>query len=187
MKRVVVAFVSREGQTGRIARHIADRLERRGMLARLIDLGRGETEAGADDCEGAIVLASVHRGRYEPSLSSFLMRHGPTLRRCPSAFVSVSLAAAAVDPKERVALDEIVQHFLHEVGWHPDVVLHAGGAIHERDLGLIERYAVHQIVEQKHLPLDSSGDTEFTDWQEVDDFASAFAERVGGTSPTAGR
>lgn len=184
MKRVVVAFASREGQTEKIARHIALGLERRGYAVRLIDLASGETEAGADDCEGAIVLTSIHRGRYEQVLSSFLMRHGPALRQCPSAFVSVSLSAAAVDPKERVALDEIAQGFLHDVGWHPDVILHAAGAIHERDLGLIERYAVHRYVDEKHLALDQSGDTEFTDWHEVDSFIRTFADMVARASAT---
>lgn len=183
MKRVVIAYASREGQTEKIARHIAHYLERRDLAVRLIDLGAGETEAGADDCEGTIVLASIHRGRTERSLSSFLMRHGHTLRRCPSAFVSVSLSAAALDPKERIALDEITQSFLHEVGWQPDKLLHAAGAIHERDLGLVERFAIHRLIEHKHLAVERSGDTEFTNWSEIDEFAASFAKTIVDAAP----
>lgn len=182
MKRIVIAFASREGQAERIARHVALGVERRRMAARLIDVSAGETEAGADDCEGAILIASIHRARFEPRLASFLMRHGATLRACPSAFLTVSLAAAAVDPKERLALDEIAQGFVHEAGWHPDLMLHAAGAIHERQLSLTERYAVHSVVAEKHLALDSSGDTEFTDWQEIDKFIEDFAARVAAAS-----
>jgi menaquinone-dependent protoporphyrinogen oxidase len=181
MKRILIAFASREGQAERIARHLALGLERRGLAVRLIDIGAGETEAGADDCEGAILLASIHRARFEPHLAGFLMRHGGTLRKCPSAFLTVSLAAASHDAEDRRALDEIAQGYLHESGWHPDVVLHAAGAIHERDLSLTERYAVHTIVAEKHLPLEASGDTEFTDWPEIDRFVADFATRISGS------
>ncbi|MEW5965210.1 MAG: flavodoxin domain-containing protein [Pseudomonadota bacterium] len=182
MKRILLAHASREGQAERIARHVALGLERRGLAVRLIDVGAGETEAGADDCEGAILVASIHRARFDPRLASFLMRHGATLRKCPSAFLTVSLAAASHDAKDRLALDEIAQGFLHESGWHPDVVLHAAGAIHERELSLTQRYAVHTIVAEKHLALDSSGDTEFTDWLDIDRFVADFAARVTGST-----
>lgn len=181
MKRIVLAFASREGQAERIARHVALGLERRNLAVRLIDIGKGETESGADDCEGAILLASIHRARFEPRLASFLMRHGGALRSCPSAFVTVSLAAASHDAKDLLALDEIAQGFLHESGWHPDVVLHAAGAIHERELSLTERYAVHTLVAEKHLALEATGDTEFTDWPEIDRFVADFAARVAAS------
>ena len=50
MPRYLIAYASREGQTEKIAHHIAHRLENDGALVRLIDLKAHETEAGADDC-----------------------------------------------------------------------------------------------------------------------------------------
>src|SRR5690606_9112113 len=95
MLRFLIAYASREGQTDKIAHHIAHRLENDGALIRLIDLKARETEAGADDYDAMIIAGSVHVGRFDPALSSFVMRHGEALRRCPSAFLPVRLSAAS--------------------------------------------------------------------------------------------
>ena len=128
---VIIAYASREGQTDKIAHHVAHRLEDDGALVRLIDLKAHETEAGADDCDAMIIAGSVHIGQFDPELSSFVMRHGEALRRCPSAFLPVSLSAASHEESERSAIDEIAQRFVAEHGWKPDVVYHVAGAVHD--------------------------------------------------------
>lgn len=178
MKRFLVAFASREGQTEKIAHHIARKLEDMGHTSRLVNLKAGETEAGSDDCDAAIVAGSIHRGRHDPELSGFIMRHAPALRAAPSAYVCVSLSAASLDPNDRAAMDELAQGFLYEVGWHPDVVEHVAGAVHDAQLNLLERYAVHAVMHQKGIALDPSGESEFTDWAALDQFIVAFAARV---------
>jgi menaquinone-dependent protoporphyrinogen oxidase len=178
MHRILVAFASREGQTGRIARHIAHQIEHRRLLARVVDIMAGETEAGADDCDAAIVAGSVHRGRYDPALASFVMRHAPALRRVPSAFLSVSLSAASAVPHERAAIDEIAQRFLAEAGWVPDGVLHVAGAVQDRTINVLERFALQTILKQHGVEPRPSGETELTDWAALDAFVRDFLSRL---------
>ena len=128
MRRILVAFASREGQTEKIAHHIARRLEDAGHLTRLIDLKAGETEAGADDCDAAILAGAIHRGHHEQALARFIMRHAPALRRGHSAFLSVSVSAGSHNRADLQAVDEVVQGFLYELGWHPDCIEHVAGA-----------------------------------------------------------
>lgn len=178
MKRILVAYASREGQTEKIARHIGRRIEEQGHTACLVNLKAGQSDVDIDSCEAAIVAGSVHRGRPDQELSGFLMRHGPTLRGGPSAFVCVSLSAASHDPNDRAAIDELAQSFLYEVGWHPDVLTHVAGAVRDSQLNLLERYTVHAVMYQKSIPTDPSGDTELTNWEAVDVFASDFVARL---------
>jgi menaquinone-dependent protoporphyrinogen oxidase len=185
MLRIVVAFTTREGQTGRIAHHIARRIEDSGHTARLIDVGSRETEAGADDSDGVIVAGSIHRGRYDPRLSDFIVRHGETLRRVPSAFLSVSLSAASTDPGELAAIDEIAQALVAEAGWQPDMVQHVAGAVHDRTLNPLERQVLHDILDQRGVTRHPSGDTELTDWPEVDTFVTIFLAQVREAAPKA--
>jgi menaquinone-dependent protoporphyrinogen oxidase len=182
MHRILVAFASREGQADHIAHHIARQLENKKLLTRLVDVRAGETEAGADDCDAAIVAGSVHRGRYDAALASFVMRHAPVLRRVPSAFLSISLSAASAEPNERAAIDEIAQRFLAEVGWVPETVLHVAGAVHDRSVNVLERFVLHTILRQHGVEPRPTGDTELTDWAVVDAFVRDFLSRV----PTAG-
>jgi menaquinone-dependent protoporphyrinogen oxidase len=188
MHRILVAFASREGQTARIAHHIAHQIENRRLLARVVDIMAGETEAGADDCDAAIIAGSVHRGRYDPALAGFVMRHGPALRRVPSAFLSVSLSAASAVPHERAAIDEIAQRFLAEAGWAPDDVRHVAGAVHDRTIGVLERFALHTILKHHGVEPHQAGDTEHTDWAALDTFLRDFLSRVPavGSAPDKG-
>jgi menaquinone-dependent protoporphyrinogen oxidase len=178
MHRILVAFTSREGQTGHIAHHIARQIENKKLLTRVVDVTAGETEAGADDCDAAILAGSVHRGRYDAALTGFVLRHGPVLRRVPSAFLSVSLSAASDEPSERAAIDEIAQRFLAEAGWAPETVLHVAGAVHDRSIGVLERFALHAILRQRGVEPRPTGDTELTDWAALDDFVRDFLGRL---------
>jgi len=170
MPRYLIAFASREGQTEKIAHHIARQLEDHGALVRLIDIKANEPEVGADDYDSMVIAGSVHLGRYDGELSGFVMRHGEALRRCPSAFLSVSLSAASHEESERSAIDEIAQKFLAEHGWKPDILLHVAGAVHDRQLNPIERIVLHAIVDSKGVERHPSGDTELTDWGGLDRF-----------------
>lgn len=180
MKRILVAYASREGQTEKIAHHMARRLEDKGLGTRVINLIKGPTEAGADDCDAAILAASVHRGRHDQELSAFIMRHAPALRGVPTAFACVSLSAASVHAHDRAAIDELVQSFFYDIGWYPDRVEHVAGAVRDRQLSLLERYAVHTVMYQKDIPNDPSGDTELTDWAAVDAFIDDFTAPLKG-------
>lgn len=178
MTRVLVAYASREGQTEKIAKHIASRLTSRGLEPVVINLKLGQSEADVPHCEAAIVAGSVHRGRHDQELIGFIMRHGPRLRAGPSAFVCVSLSAASHEASDRAAIDELAQGFLYDVAWHPDEIRHVAGAVRDAKLNLLERYAVHAVMYQKDIAADPSGETELTNWADVDDFTDGFALRV---------
>lgn len=175
MIRVLVAYVSREGQTDKIAHHVARRLEDLGHLTRLIDIRSGDSEAGADDCDAAILAASLHLSRHDPGLTRFILRHIDMLRRVPSAFISVSLTAASRDAHELAALDEVVRSYLHDVGWQPDQVELVAGAVHDRQLNPLERLVLHRIVDAHGVERHPSGDTELTDWARLDAAVDGFA------------
>ena len=174
MQRYLVAFASREGQTEKIAHFIARRVEDDGSLVRLIDVGAHESEAGADECDALLLAGSVHLGRFDPELSAFIMRHGAALRRCPSAFLPVSLSAASLEVSERSAIDEIAQRYVAELGWTPDVVHHVAGAIHDRQMNAFERMVLHAIFDSKAVERHPSGDTELTDWTALAAFIRSF-------------
>jgi menaquinone-dependent protoporphyrinogen oxidase len=179
MLRYLVAYVSREGQTEKVAHFVARRLEDDGALVRLVDIKAHETEAGVDDCDAMVIAGSVHRGQFDGELSSFIMRHGEALRRCPSAFLPVSLSAASHEESERSAIDEIAQRFVAEHGWMPDIVCHVAGAVHDRRLNPFERLILHAIVDSKGVERHPSGDTELTDWGSLKRFVREFEALVG--------
>ncbi len=141
MKRVLVAYASKQGHVDAIVRHVVRGLEKRGLATRVVDLMQHSNEAGADDCDATIVAGSVHRGRGDPSLTGFVMRHGPAIRSHPSAFLSISLSAASHCSDEKAALDELAQHFLFDLGWQPDYVEQIAGAVLDKQLEILKSIA----------------------------------------------
>jgi menaquinone-dependent protoporphyrinogen oxidase len=178
MTSVLIAFASREGQTRKICAHAARFLDGRGCKTQLLDLTLGAPDTAIEHCDAALIAGSVHRGRMDQSLLSFLMRHGAMLGRVPSGFLSVSLSAAAVDASARSAIDEITTQLLYDVGWQPDRVLHVAGAVDVDLLNLLERCAVHAVMQVKGIDIESSGRTELTDWSEVDAFVGDLLART---------
>lgn len=175
MTRFLVAFASAEGQTEKIAHHVARRLENLGHLTRLIDLRAGDSGVGADEWDAAILAGSLHRSQHAAELTDFIARHIAALQRMPSAFMSVSLTAASHDPEELRVLGEVVRTYLDDAGWKPTRVVLVAGAVHDRELGPIERLVLHRIVDAHGVERHPSGNTELTDWGRLDEAIAQFA------------
>ncbi|MCB1520150.1 MAG: hypothetical protein KDJ37_06190 [Hyphomicrobiaceae bacterium] len=181
MTGILIAFASREGQTRKICNHIAARLTSAGCQVQVLDLVAGQPLPLIEHFDGAIVAGSVHRGRMDQALTSFLMCHAPALGKIPSAYLCVSLSAASVKRDARAAIDEITQQMLHDVGWHPDETRHVAGAVDPAALGLLERCAMHAVTNLHGIEIEHEDRTELTDWAAIDRFTETFIARVNGT------
>jgi menaquinone-dependent protoporphyrinogen oxidase len=183
MQRFLMAFVSREGQTERVAHHVARFLEDRGALVRLIDVAARETEAGADDCDALIIAGSLRRGRFDPELSGFVMRHGEALHAYPSVFLPVSVSAAATEATEPGAIDEATASFLDDTGWTPTDICHVASALSSRND--TDRYSFASLFEVEDAEKRPSGETDSTNWIPLDEFIRTFLVKVRSANSNA--
>src|SRR5437870_3834359 len=106
MKCVAVLYATREGQTRRVAEHVAATLRSRGLDADVKNVADQGAEADLSSYAGAILGASVHVGRHEREMVRFVKHHLAELERLPTAFLSVTLSEAGVElagatPEER--------------------------------------------------------------------------------------
>lgn len=188
MKTVAVLYATREGQTRRIAEHVAAILRTRGLLVDVVEVGRS-LPPGFDPSRFAatVVAASVHVGRHEKEMVEFVKRHRAGLERAPSAFLSVSLSeagaedASATDKRRERATANVkamIDAFLRETGWNPTRLQPVAGALLYRQYGTIVRLVMRFIAKQAGSTTDTSRDHEFTDWQALDRFADEFANLV---------
>lgn len=167
MACILILYATAEGQTARIARHIAERLSGPGHSADLVEAHAGEQIPAPADYDAVIVGASVHYGRHPAWLAMALRRHGAALGTRPGAFFSVSLGA---NP-------EYATSFLSRARWRPDTVATFAGALKYRQYGWFKRLLVQAFARIGGHETDVSHDHEYTDWNAVARFANAFAER----------
>jgi menaquinone-dependent protoporphyrinogen oxidase len=175
MTKILIGYGTTEGQTARIADHIAQVCQSHGVEVQALDLKRS-SDVFLDGYDAAIVGGSIHMGKHEEHVVDFVRKNRAALERLPSAFFSVSLAAHGDVDNARA----YVENFKQETGWWPTQVGLFGGALLYRQYGILKRLMMKKIVSDKpgSLSTDTSRDHVYTDWDEVKRFAEAFLERL---------
>ena len=180
MARILIVYGTTEGQTAKIAQHVADVGRRLGHDVDVRHAPDAQGDAEGDGYDAIVVGASVHEGRYQRAVRDFVGRHRDLLASHPSAFFSVSLAAASRDPAERGAVEKIAADFASRAGWKPTAMASFAGALKYTQYSWLKRALMKRIAASEGGATDTSRDFEYTDWDEVTRFAEDFLGALGG-------
>jgi menaquinone-dependent protoporphyrinogen oxidase len=189
--RAVIFYATREGQTRRIAEHIATELRRHTHEVELYDVNTVSVSIDWPPYDWACVAASVHAGHHEPEMIAFVKRHRQALERLGAAFLSVTLSEAGAEDirapmerRERAAADaqQMIDVFLQETGWRPERALPVAGALAYSRYNFLIRFVMKRIARKAGAPTDTSRDYEFTDWSKLDSFIRELTLAVDGAA-----
>jgi len=186
MKPVGMFYATREGQTKRIAEHIAGNLRRRGFD---VDVRNLADKPELDLCAySAVVLAaSVHIGRHEPEMRTFVKQHLAQLDALPAAFLSVTLSEAGAErmtatEEERAwfaaDVQKVIDAFFEETGWHPNRVKPVAGALLYTKYNFLVRFIMKRIARKTGGGTDTARDYEYTNWAALDRFVDEFCLEI---------
>jgi menaquinone-dependent protoporphyrinogen oxidase len=181
MTKILIGYGTTEGQTARIAGHLAEVIRSQGLEAQALDLKQSK-DTSLDGYDAVIVGGSIHMGKHEDYVVDFVRKNRLKFEGVPSAFFSVSLAAHG----DMANAEAYLTKFEQETGWQPAQVGFFGGALLYRQYGFIKRLMMKKIVSDKpgNLSTDTSRDHVYTDWDEVKRFAEAFLERLAREDAT---
>lgn len=172
---VLILYATVEGQTRKIATHVADRLDALGEEVELVALsGERPGDPIPSRFVRAVLCAPIHMGRYPSPFVHYLQRHAAELAAVPTAFVSVSLGVASDMEEDRRDARQVPQELLDKVGWEPDALHHAAGALKYLEYDYFKRWVMRRIARREGMPIDTSTDHEMTDWSALDGFIDAF-------------
>ena len=173
--QILVVYGTDEGQTEKIARFVAERLERQGH--RVVTANAGAAPALPDPrrFEAVVVAASVHLGRYQAPVTRFVREQRAAISAATNVFISVSLAAAGQAAEDVAGLKKCIADFVQASGWTPQRVYHVAGALRYTAYSWPIRYVMKYIAWRKGAPTDTHRDYELTDWADVARFADRFA------------
>ena len=180
--KILIVYASTHGQTVKIADHIGATLRADGAQADV----RAVHDAPADIAgyDGVIVGASVHSGKHQSEILDWLGVRWEALNELPSAFFSVSLAAADDTDEAREETRRLIEDVLELTGWTPHTTTAIAGALQFSKYNLATRVLMRLIVRRHDSAVDLHQDTEYTNWDAVDRFAHAFAQTVtAGLAP----
>lgn len=178
-KPTLILYATREGQTARIADHVAAVLRERGQSARVRDVREIREPFGLDRYGAAILAASVHVGKHEKEMLDFVKKHRAALDQMPTAFISVSLSEAGAEDPNRTEEQRaqaaanakgVLDTFLAATGWRPGHIKSVAGALLYTKYNFLVRFVMKRISRAEGGPTDTSRDYELTDWKGLDAF-----------------
>jgi menaquinone-dependent protoporphyrinogen oxidase len=176
MARILILYGTTDGHTVRIAESIRDTLLARGDQVDVVEAGR--TGPNPADYAGIVVAASVHGGRYQRRVRSWVRANAFVLGQKPTAFVSVSLGVLQQDAAVQRDVHAIVNRFLLSTGWRPAITKNVAGALLYRKYGWLKRWVMRRITAKAGGNTDTSRNWDYTDWDDVRVFADQFASLV---------
>jgi menaquinone-dependent protoporphyrinogen oxidase len=191
MKRIGIVYATRGGQTGQIARHVANHLRTRNFEVEIFNVKESAPDLFFNPYDGLILAASVYLDRHERGMVKFVRNHLDALAACPTAFLSVSMSQAGVElpgiaPKQRAAhaanVDQILEKFYAETGWRPKYVSAVAGAVLYTKYNFLLRFIMKRISKKAGGSTDTSQDHEYTDWGALDRFSEKFASVVSAAT-----
>lgn len=178
MARILILYGTTDGHTLRIAESVRDTLLARGDQVDVVEAGR--TSPDPADYAGIVVAASVHGGRYQRHVRSWVRSHVYALGNKPTAFISVSLGVLQPEPAVQREVQDIVTRFLLLTGWRPTISKNIAGALMYRKYGWLKRWIMKRITAKAGGNTDTSRNWVYTDWSDVRAFADQFATLVHG-------
>jgi menaquinone-dependent protoporphyrinogen oxidase len=167
---IAIIYSSWHGHTRSIAEHMAGVAQAHGVTAEVVDVRRARRVL--DGVNGAIIAGSVHFGRHHRPLQRFIVRNRMRLSTMPTAFVSVSGAAASLDGRVKAA--GYASELLAATGWQPDHQIVVGGAVLYTHYDPLTRLAMKFASRFAGRGTDTSKDYVYTEWFVVDEFVSSF-------------
>lgn len=175
--KILIAYDTSEGQTRKVAQHVADVIARSGQEGEAIDIRRPPVGFTLDGFDAIVIGASIHLGKHSRQLSRFVSHHIARLNDVPSIFFSVSLSAAGSE-REQADASRYVEEFLIQSGWNPAIRATVAGGLRYREYNVLKRWMMKKIARSEGMDTDTSKNHEYTDWNAVDQFVSGFLAQL---------
>lgn len=166
MKKIIILYSSREGQTSKIGHYIADQI---GMQnCELMDLHQIK-DVDLTQYETVIIGASIRYGHFNKKLYQFIQSHLEQLKHVKAAFYCVNLTARK-EGKDTPEGSAYIQKFLNKSPWTPSLIgVFAGGLYYPR-YGWLDRLMISFIMRLTGGETDTTKEVEYTNWEKVDLF-----------------
>lgn len=172
MSQILVAYASHYGQTQKIAQQLAEHLRQQGHEVAVANARTSEVPAPTN--YDLVVLGSrVEAGQHASQIRKYIREHIASLEAMPTAFFSVSMAAAGHAPGPDPA--GYLQTTFSDLAWTPSRWIAFAGGLPYRKYGWIMRFVMKRISRSAGHTTDTSRNHEMTDWDAV----RRFGEELG--------
>lgn len=183
LRQILILYGTSYGQTAKIALRMRDVLTARGYRAVTLDAEDLPHGLDMSHYDGVILGSSVVATGHQRSVTRFIREHVASFASMPTAFFSVSASAGSSDEAGRADAHRVLHDYLARLDWQPDLSATVAGAVLYTRYNPILRWFMKRAAAAHGGSTDTSRDHEYTDWDQVERFASAFADRLDELKP----
>lgn len=172
MTKVLLTYHTYDGQTAKIAHHLAG-----GLRARRLEVDEFEAKHAPPPDGYDVVVAgdSIRYERHSRALTRYLVRHRDALAAVPVALFQVSMTSAHHGAEHDAESDRLVTRLLDRTGLRPECVAAFAGALRYSHYGWVTQRVMRRIARREGNATDMTRDHEYTDWRSVETFADEIA------------
>lgn len=174
---ILIVYGTKEGHTATIVERMRDAMSAQGHDV-AIERAGDALPTIPEKVDGIVVGASVHAGKYQKEVLEFVSVNRDRLEATPSAFFQVCLAAADPNPESEAATREILDNFVEETGWKPDITATFAGMLAWTQYDVFTKTLMRLITRKAEPHPDVHRDHDYTDYDAVRRFAEEFAASV---------
>ncbi len=174
MTSLVLIYSTTDGHTVEICERIRTCLEQQSHQVTICDIRDiGDQDLTAFD---KIVLgASIRYGKHHRDVYDFIEQNLALLNSKPNAFFSVN-AVARKPEKRQPDTNPYLRKFLKQIPWQPQQLAVFAGKIDYQKYTTLDRLMIRFIMWMTKGPTDPHAVVEFTDWQQVESFATQLGQ-----------
>jgi menaquinone-dependent protoporphyrinogen oxidase len=174
MATILILYSTTDGHTLKICQRLQQLIEPVGNQATLAPINDWR-QLVLPSFDKIVVGASIRYGKHQPQVFDFIDANLPLLDSKPNAFFSVNIVARKAG-KTRPETNPYVLKFIKQTRWKPRKLEVFAGKLDYPRYGFLDRLMIRFIMLITNGPTDPATVVEFTDWQQVENFARAISD-----------
>ena len=174
MARILIVYSTTDGHTKKICLRLKELIEKYENPVTLIAI----EEASSFDLnvvDKIVVGASIRYGKHSPQVYEFIRINRQCLDSKANAFFTVNVVARKPE-KNKPDTNPYLKKFLKQIAWKPKHLAVFAGRIDYSRYKFWDRQAIRFIMWITKGPTDPETNIEFTDWNQVENFARVINE-----------
>lgn len=174
MSSIIIIYSTTDGHTREICSRLVRVIEQQGEQVTIVDI----EDASSVDLAGfdkIVIGASIRYGKHDRKVYEFIERNLQLLEDKLNAFFSVNVVARK-PAKRQPDTNPYLKKFLKEIAWKPKKLAVFAGKIDYPRYSFWDRNIIRLIMWMTKGPTDPTVTIDFTDWEQVEDFARIICE-----------
>ena len=171
--RSVIIFSSTDGQTKKICEVIKENLLNKDEH-RLVSI-ENVSDVNIESYDSIIIGASIRYGKHNSKVTNFVKQNINFLQKKKNAFFSVNVVARKKG-KDTPETNPYVQKFLNKTKWKPNKISVFAGKVDYPRYNFLNKQVIRFIMFITKGPTDITKTYEFTNWDNVKNFAKEINE-----------